>query len=292
MKTIGIIGAAGIMANGMARNYLKHGYTVNVWNRSADKLQPLVEAGATVCATPKAVAELSDIVIECVSDDEASRAVWLGDEGILAGAKAGAVLIASSSLSLDWTDELAGLCQEHDLAFLDMPLTGSRNGAEAGTMKLLVGGDEAIVEAVRSDLEPISDKLFHFGPVGSGMRFKLILNSLIGIHMNAAAQAVELARKAGIDPAKFTEALFEGNMGPASPATKLLLSNLDQDETLLNFAIKWLEKDLRYAKQMADDYGVDFDLLNDTHADYLKAKQDGWAERDLTAIAEMYREQK
>src|SRR2546430_937648 len=125
MKQIGMVGA-GIMASGMARNFLRHGLTVHVWNHTPERLTPLEAAGATVEGTPKKVAEKSDIVIECVSDDAASRGVWLGEQGILTGATQGKVLIASSSLSLGWIDELARTAAGKSLTFLDAPLTGSR----------------------------------------------------------------------------------------------------------------------------------------------------------------------
>ena len=287
MKKIGIIGA-GIMAAGMAQNFLKHGYEVFIWNRSPEKLKPLVMAGAKQLDTPKAVSEASDIVIECVSDDAASRSVWLGEKGILAGAGEHTTLIASSSLSLSWTDELIGLCADKHYKFLDMPLTGSRAGAENGKLRLLVGGDAQVLESVRTDLEMISEKIYHFGPGGSGMRFKLILNSLIGIHMNAAAQAIAMARKAGIELDVFGHALFDGAMGPASPATKLVIDSFGWDKDHVNFAAELLEKDLGYAKDMAKQYGFDFDLLNDTHADYQKLKTAGHGKSDVTSIRHLF----
>ncbi len=171
-----------------------------------------------------------------------------------------------------------------------MPLTGSRAGAENGTLKLMVGGDAETLDEIRPELAAIADKIYHFGPAGSGMRFKLLLNSLIAIHMDAAAQAVELARRAGIDPEVFRNALFEGAMGPASPATNLLLQSLDIDEDHLNFSLKWMEKDLRYAKSMTAKYDASFDMLHTAYADFLQAKNVGLADRDLTAIAELYKE--
>lgn len=288
MKKIGIIGA-GIMPAGMAQNFLKHGCQVSIWNRSPERLQPLLKAGALACQTPKEAAEQADIVIECVSDDEASRSVWTGGQGILAGADREKVLIASASLSLDWTDELAGICKESKLKFLDMPLTGSRAGAEGGTLKLLIGGDKEVLESIRPELELISDRIYLFGPNGAGMRFKLVLNTLIGIHVNAAAQAARLAEAAGLDIKTVHHALFDGPMGPASPSTNLLFSNIGQDENFLNFAVKWIEKDLRYSQKMAEDLGIDFDLLNDTQKDYQRAKETGLAERDVTAIIELFR---
>jgi 3-hydroxyisobutyrate dehydrogenase len=284
MKRIGIVGA-GIMAKGMAKNFLKHGYRVSVWNRSPEHLKPLIQSGATTSNTPGELTRTSDIVIECVSDDEASKSVWLGEQGIISAATSDNVLIASSSLSLAWIDELASICSNKGLRFMDMPLTGSRTGAENGTLRLLIGADKVVVDSVRSDLEAISEKIYIFGKPGMGMRFKLVLNTLIGIHMNAAAQAVKMATAAGIDPTVFAHALIDGNMGPSSPATKLVLDSVNWPVGHVNFAVKWLEKDLRYAQKMANKYGTDFDLLNDTQKDYANHMNAGHREADVTSIS-------
>ena len=287
MKRIGIIGA-GIMAAGMVQNFLKHGYEVTMWNRSPGKLKVLISAGAKQADSPKSVSSVSDIIIECVSDDEASRGVWLGEQGILAGADKNKVLIASSSLSLNWTDELAKMCSDKAYKFLDMPLTGSRAGAENGTLRLLIGGDKTTLESVRSDLETISEKIYYFGPAGAGMRFKLVLNALIGIHMNAISQARRLAEMAGIDPSEFGHAIIDGTMGPASPSTRLVIDSAAWPENHINFAVELLEKDLRYAQEMAKDFGFEFDLLNETQADYKKAKDSGLGKSDITSISRIF----
>ncbi len=287
MKRIGIIGG-GIMAAGMAQNFLKNGYTVYVWNRTKEHVQPLLDNGAAWCETPKDAAAAADIVIECVSDDAASRHVWTDEAtGILAGADAEKVLIASSSLSLGWVDELSSICQEKGLQLLDMPLTGSRAGAEGGTLRLLVGGDKAVLESIRTDLEVIAEKIFYFGPAGSGMRFKLMLNTLIGVQTNAAAQAILLAKKAGVDPAVFREAIANGAVGVTSPTTVNALKYVESPTDTVNFAAKWLEKDLRYAREMAKQYGTQFDLLEATQQDYARALETV-GDEDITHVAKLY----
>lgn len=287
MKQIGMVGA-GIMASGMVQNFLKHGYKVHAWNHTLEQLEPLLAAGAQKADSPKAVAQAADIVIECVSDDDASRSVWLGQHGMLAGASADKVLIAMSSLSLDWIDELAGLCKEKGYQFLDAPLTGSRPGAEGGTLKLLVGGEKSVLDQIRPQLAAISDKIYHFGPAGAGMRFKLILNTLSAIQIDAVAQAILLAQRAGLQTNDVHHALFDAPMGPASPVVNSVFKGLD-DPQHLNFAVKLIEKDLRYAKAMAQQYDINFELLNITQADYAKAKDAGLADRDWTSIIELFR---
>ena len=287
VKQVGVIGA-GIMASGMAINFAKNGHKVFVWNRTKQNLEPLIKAGCVVLDSPKMVAAASDLVVECVSDDEASRAVWLGKQGILSGANKQKVLVTCASLSLDWVDELAAECVSRGLQFLDMPITGGRSGAESGNLILVVGGDAAVLASIKEDLSAISSKICHFGAQGTGMRFKLMLNTLSAIHVNAAAQAVAIAKKAGIDESVFFEAIFDGDMGPASPATNLLRAAKDMPKDRINFAVKWIEKDLRYAKHMAQKYDSKFDLLNDTQADYVNVIKQGSTTADWTVIAKFF----
>jgi 3-hydroxyisobutyrate dehydrogenase-like beta-hydroxyacid dehydrogenase len=121
------------------------------------------------------------------------------------------------------------------------------------------------------------------------MRFKLILNALIGIHVNAAAQAAALAQKAGLNIAVVYHALFDGSMGPASPATNMLFKNMNMPAEQVNFAAKWIEKDLRYARAMTKQYGISFDLLDDTQVDFKKTLDAGYGDQDQTKIINLYR---
>lgn len=287
MKRIGIAGA-GIMAGGMALNFLKHGYEVRVWNRSPERLKALLQKGVRAASSPKALTEQSDIVVECVSDDDASRSVWLEDDGILAGAHADVILITSATLSLFWTDELAEICHARNLKFLDMPLIGSRPGAENGELTLLVGGKPETLDAIREDLAAISSQIFHLGGAGAGMRFKLLHNALIAIQVDAAARAAALAGKAGIGKEVFLETLIKGNLGPASPAVRQLVTNKDMPGNHVNWAVRWVEKDLRYAKGMAGKYHTAFDMLDSAHQDFSYAKEHGLADADWTKITEVH----
>lgn len=287
MKTIGIIGA-GIMAKGMVKNFLKNGYSVNVWNRTKSHVNDMLSNGATWQNSPKGVAATSDIVIECVSNDTASRNVWTNPQtGIIVGANNRTVCIASSTLSLTWIDELAQLCTKQNIPFLDMPLTGSRAGAEAGAMQLLVGGDSEVLDGIKLELGAISNHIFHFGPVGSGMRFKLMLNSLTGIQTAATAQAMTLAKKAGIKPQDFYNALIGASMSPASAATANVIKQYIAPTDSVSFTLKWLRKDFRYGHAMADTYDFTYDLLNTTEADLQQALDHNLGSEDITHIGKM-----
>lgn len=240
--------------------------------------------------SPKDVVSKADIIIECVSDTSASRSVWLSDEGILAGADENKVLIIASTVSTAWVDELAETCEKRKLLFLDMPLTGGPKGAETGSLCLLVGGPDEVLNSIGQELEAISSHAFHFGRTGMGIRFKLMQNALSSIQINAAVQASKLAEKAGVEPSRFYEAMNVGNMAPASPITKSVLNDVASPPTSANFSIKMLEKDLRYAQELAKELNMPFDLLDDTLRDFVGSKENPTEKPRLSSVINMYRE--
>ncbi|HEY0734629.1 MAG TPA: NAD(P)-dependent oxidoreductase, partial [Herpetosiphonaceae bacterium] len=148
MQEVAILGL-GIMGSGMAHNLLKAGFSLTVYNRSRDKATALESAGARVADTPRAAVESADVIVAMVANDEASRAIWLGDDGALAGVRSDALLIECSTLTTGWVRELADLAQQRAAVFLDAPVTGSKPVAESGQLGFLVGGDSAAFERAR-----------------------------------------------------------------------------------------------------------------------------------------------
>lgn len=278
MKTIAVTGT-GIMGGGMAVNFLKHGYRVLVWNRDKKKLKPFIKKGATVANTPREAVSKADIVFEVTASDESSRKVWLGNEGILAGARKGAVLIASGTLSVAWVDELAKLCEGQNKTFFDMPLTGSRKGAEGGTLILLVGGNKAKFQKLKPVLNAISERAVYFGKAGSGARFKLILNSLAAIHIAAFGEMLRIAKSSGLDIKKVGEFLAER---PGGTSTKLAWQCLEKPPKPINFSLRWIEKDLTYAKALSGNLLVP--MLDEVLKKYRQAVDHGLGEEDWTAV--------
>src|SRR5689334_11596666 len=131
MQSVALLGL-GVMGAGMAQNLLKAGFTLTVYNRTQSKAEPLAAKGARVAETPRAAARNAQVIIGMVGDDAASRAIWLGDDGALSAAEEDAVLVECSTLSVAWVHELAGLAAQRNLAFLDSPVAGSKDAAEAG----------------------------------------------------------------------------------------------------------------------------------------------------------------
>lgn len=277
-KKIGIVGL-GIMGRGMAENFLKDGYQLFVWNRTTAVAKDFEERGAVVCESPAKVAQQADLVFEVTANDESSKEVWTNNDGILAGADTETVLVASATLSIDWTDELANMCKKLGFKFLDMPLTGGRVGAETGNLFLLTGGDEETLREIKSDLKAISAKVFHFGPAGHGMRYKLILNYLQGAHMVAFSQAMKIAASGGMDLKKVSDGLVER---PGGVITQIAQDALLADEVPVTFSIEWLTKDLKYAKKFAKDLNVE--MLDLVLTEYQQAIDSGNADQDWASI--------
>lgn len=270
------------MGAGIASNFLKNGYQVFVWNRGKDRTEPLIAKGATVAATPKEAALQADIVFEVTASDESSRAVWLGDDGILAGARPDQLLVSSGTFSSGWVDELATLCAGRGFAYFDIMLTGGRLAAENGKLIMLAGGDEKKFAELLTDLKAISAKVVHFGPAGSGARYKLILNVLQSVHMQGLAEALKLAAKEGMDIQKVGDELAEV---PGGVVTARSWQSYQHPPNPINFALKWITKDVLYAKELAGS--LDMPLLNSVLAKYNEAMEQGKGEDDWTSVAKM-----
>jgi 3-hydroxyisobutyrate dehydrogenase len=287
MQTVALLGL-GVMGSGMAQNLLKAGFPLSVYNRTPAKAEALAAKGARVAPTPKAAAGEAEVIVCMVGDDAASRAIWLGEEGALAGAKPGSILVESSTLSLDWVRELAQLAAQRGLAFLDSPVTGSKDAAEAGELRLLVGGDAAVLERARGVLEAVSRRIDHFGPTGSGALVKLINNLMGSVQAVVLAEGLVLAERAGLDMEQVVGLIING--APGSPLVKgkaARMAHRDYDDT--QFALKWMHKDATYALRAADEFGVPMPTLASAREVYRIARGLGLDDADFAAVAEALR---
>lgn len=261
----------GAMGTRIADRLEAAGHQVVRWNRT----------GAT--ATPRQAAESADVVIAIVRDDEASHAVWLGEDGALAGMGDGAVAIESSTLTVDWVKALAAAAQALGTEFLDAPVIGSRPQAEAGQLIYLIGGDAAVIDRVRPVLDAIGGSQLHAGPVGTGAALKLIANTLFGVQVAAVAELIGRMPSLGLDPAGAIELL--GRTPLLSPAAKgaagLMLAG--RHEPL--FPVALVAKDFRYAiadlpDRMPQAAGA-LDLFR-------RAERNGLGNANLTVVAKLF----
>jgi 3-hydroxyisobutyrate dehydrogenase len=283
MQRVALLGL-GAMGAGMAANWLAKGFGLTVWNRTRARTQALADKGARVATTPREAAEGADCVFAMVADDAASRAVWLGDDAALAGAKTGAVVVESSTLTPDWVRELAGRARAKGCAFLDAPVGGSRQAAASGELRLFVGGDAATLDKARPALIAIGSKIDLLGPAGAGATWKLINNQLIAAQVAALGEALDVARKAGFRPVQISSLILNG--AASSPIVKMKLPSMlngDYDEP--DFALSLMLKDARYAAALAQSLGAPADLVSSAVKAFARAEAKGLGAKDIAAVA-------
>lgn len=268
----------GAMGARMARRLVDAGVETAVWNRTAAAAAPF-EGQARIAASPAEAAEGADVVIAMVRDDEASRAVWTGPRtGAFAALRPGAVAVESSTLTVGFVRDLAGLAAGRGLGFLDAPVVGSRPQAEAGALIHLVGGEAAELARVEPVLAKLGAARLHIGPAGQGAAVKLLVNTLFGVQVAALAELIDLARAMGLDPGAAFAAL--GETPVASPAAKgaigLMLAG--RDDPL--FPIDLVDKDLGYAMAA----GASGPIVAAVAAVFARAKASGLGDRNITAV--------
>lgn len=287
MAIIAFLGT-GNMGRGMAARLLGAGHRVSVYNRSREKALPLVEIGARLAETPRAAAEGAEAVFAMVGDDEASRAVWTGPRGALAAdLPPGALAVECSTLSHDWVLALAGEARAKGLHYVDAPVTGLPDAAAAGTLTLLVGAAANDLEAARPYLEPLAEEIIHFGPVGAGTAYKLIINLMGAVQIAACAEALALAGKAGLDLAAVAEAIAKGQgASPQVVRNSRRMVKGDHDRNVV-FSGIWRLKDTRYGLALAAKLGQKVALGEAAGAAYQELVDAGLGEQNESKVADV-----
>jgi 3-hydroxyisobutyrate dehydrogenase len=274
----------GIMGAGMARRLLDAGHELVVHNRTPERAATLVAAGATLASTPRAAAQGATFVISMVADDAASRAVWLGPDGALAGMGGAALAIECSTLTVDWIKELAA---QAPVEVLDAPVTGSKKAAAAGELNFLVGGSATAFARAQPLLAGMGRSVIHLGPTGSGAMIKLINNFLCGVQVASLAEAIAWIERSGLDRTQAVNVLTEGS--PGSPLVKMLAARMTAADYTPNFKLALMAKDLRYAGTTAAQNGVELGSAAAALAAFQAAIGRGDGERDMAAVVERLR---
>jgi 3-hydroxyisobutyrate dehydrogenase len=273
----------GIMGSGMARRLLTEKFSVAVYNRNREKAVPLGDAGAFVAATPREAAARAQIIVSMVADDNASRDVWAGKDGALSGAASGSVLIESSTLSIGWVKELAGMAAERGCQFLDAPVTGTKPHAASGELLFLVGGSPEVVEAARTVFSALGRDVIHLGPTGSGALMKLINNFLCGVQAASFAEALALVEASGLDRGKVLSILAAG--APGSLIVKRMTEKVAANNFEPAFALRWMAKDISYAIQSATEKGLSLPTAAAALGEFQQAMAQGHGDEDFAAVA-------
>ena len=200
-EKLGFIGL-GIMGLPMALNLRRAGFTVAVYNRTRERAAPLKDAGAFVCATPKEVAEKTDIIFTCVSDTPDVNDVLFGKDGVASGAKKGSVVVDMSTISPDSTKRFAANLKMAGVDMLDAPVSGGEAGAIAGTLSIMVGGKEDVFSRVLPYFQKMGKNIVLVGDNGAGQVAKACNQVVIAVTIEAVGEALLLAEKCGVDGRK------------------------------------------------------------------------------------------
>lgn len=252
-EKVGFIGL-GIMGRGMAANLLAKGFDVEVWNRTASRADGLVEAGAARAESPAAVALGCPIVITCVSDTPDVEAVVLGPGGVIEGVSPGSLVIDCSTISPQATLEIAKTLEAKGASMLDAPISGGSEGAEKGTLSIMVGGRAEDFERARPCLEAMGTTITHVGTQGAGQTVKLVNQILVVGNCVAMCEALLFAQAGGVDLQKTFDAISQGAAGSwmfTNRAPQIIRRDWSP-----GFMVSLQQKDLRLVLAAADEMGV------------------------------------
>lgn len=198
------------MGKPMARNLLKAGFPVVVYNRSQGAIAELSQAGATPATSPKNVAEQTDVIITCLPDSPDVESVVLGSDGILAGARSGMLLIDMSTIAPATSKKIYTELKIKGIQALDAPVSGGDIGAQQGTLSIMVGGEKAAFDRALPIFQAVGKNIVHIGDAGAGQVTKACNQIVVAMTVQAIAEALTLAKKSGVDPAKVRDALLGG----------------------------------------------------------------------------------
>lgn len=279
---VGYIGM-GIMGSGMARNLIKKGHAVTVWNRNAERSAPLREAGAAVADSPRALAAGVEVVCTCVSDPAALAAVSEGANGFLAGLKPGTLVIDFSTVGPAAVQALEDACRARDVRFLAAPVTGSKKGAENGTLVLMCGGPADTFAAAQPVLTAVGAKAILVGDARQAAQMKLVGNLILAHMLEALSEGTALASGAGISIEKVLEVLQATSY--SSPFWEFKGKALAARDFSTNFSVDLMHKDLTLAIGLGQQHGVPLPGAAAIREVYQIARAQGLGEQDIAATA-------
>jgi 3-hydroxyisobutyrate dehydrogenase-like beta-hydroxyacid dehydrogenase len=256
-RKIGFIGL-GLMGRPMARNLLKAGHSLTVWNRTSSRAQELVAAGATLAKSPREAAAASDILFTIVSDPPALEEVLWGhqgnNDGAMAGLRPGSIYIDSSTVAPALTRRVAAACAEHGVRYLDAPVTGGDWGAREGNLVFMIGGEADTLREVELVLGVLGKKWFHLGPNGAGQTVKLAMNAILALQVGAMAEALALVNKAGLKGEQLIE-VMQSSMA-RSGVLDIKAPLMVKGDFKPSFPLRLMHKDLGLALDLANQLGV------------------------------------
>jgi 3-hydroxyisobutyrate dehydrogenase len=283
---VGFIGL-GIMGQPMSRHLLQAGFSLTVYNRTASKAQPLVAMGAKLAESPAAVAAGSEIIITMLPDTSEVEAVLFGQNGVYEGLRGGQIVVDMSTISPEATVNFAERLHEKKCELLDAPVSGGENGAIAGTLTIMVGGEERAFQKCFPLFQAMGKHIVHLGASGNGQRVKLVNQVICALNILAMSEGLHLAESLGLDGEKVLQVVCTGAAG------SWMLSNLAprilQNDFRPGFMIKLQQKDLRLASETIAALGKNFPGTALTYSLFTEAIKKGLGEQGTQGLINIFR---
>ncbi|HVX65760.1 MAG TPA: NAD(P)-dependent oxidoreductase [Bryobacteraceae bacterium] len=288
MAKLGFVGL-GIMGKPMARNLLRAGHEVALWSHTASKAAELArEFKGKACSTPREVSQFAECVFLCVGDTDMSERVILGEDGLVAGAHPGLVIADTSTVSPARSRVIGERLAASGIKFLDAPCTGSKLGAENGTLTFMVGGDQATFEHIKPFFEPMGKQLYYCGGPGLGLQAKLTQNLILSNLLQAFNEGLVLSTKAGVDPELMLEIL--NNSAARSGLISFKAPYVFDRNFETNFSVKWMHKDVGLMLESGRDLNVPLPLTGLTQQMFRAALASGLGEQDICSTIKVLEE--
>jgi 3-hydroxyisobutyrate dehydrogenase-like beta-hydroxyacid dehydrogenase len=279
--SVGFIGL-GIMGSRMARNLAQKGFQVTAWNRTRARAEALASLGVRVADSPTALASQVDVICTCVADPAALREVALGANGFLTVARRGQLFIDFSTISPEFARELEGAAKQRGVDFVEAPMTGSKMGADRGTLLIMVGAQPGPFERAHPIFKAVGEKVVHCGPVGSGSQVKLGGNAIIAMMLEGLSEAMLLTQQAGVDPRKLLEVVQAS--GFRSPYYDFKGPAILKRDFETHFSIDLMFKDLRLFLDSAAQHRVPTPAVAAVKETYQLARAQGKGAQDIGAV--------
>jgi 3-hydroxyisobutyrate dehydrogenase len=278
---VGFVGL-GIMGSRMARNLAQKGFQVTVWNRTQARAEELVPFGARVASSPADLASQVDAFCTCVGYPDALREVSIGPNGLLSASKRGQLFIDFSTISPELARELEAASAKRGVDFVESPMTGSKMGAERGTLVMMVGAEPGPLERAQPIFKAVGEKVIHCGPVGTGSQVKLGGNAIIAMMLEGLCEAMLLTQVAGVSPRKLLEVVQAS--GFRSPYYDFKGPSILRREFEPHFSIDLMFKDLRLFLDSAAKHRVPTPAVSAVKETYQLARAQGKGELDIGAV--------
>jgi 2-hydroxy-3-oxopropionate reductase len=278
---VGFIGL-GVMGKPMARNLLEAGHELVVWSRTRADVDEVAAEGATAASSAREVAEQAGVTILMLPDSPQVGEVLEGDDGLLAGAGDGALVIDMSTISPVVTREIAATCGERGIGWVDAPVSGGDVGAREGTLSIMAGGSDEDFARARPLFEALGKTIVHVGPVGSGQVVKACNQVVVALTIEAVSEALVLGSKAGVDPATIIEVLSGGLA--ANKVMEVRRRNFLEHDFTPGFRIDLHHKDLGIALATAREYGVALPSTAAVDQMLQALRSNGRGDRDHSAL--------